>query len=190
MNISQLIASLETHAQYFPQEKSFVDNIIQLLKKYPALAFHNSHWDDGHITASMLIVNPARTRTLLMFHRKFQKWLQFWGHSDDSPDVLATAVREFHEESGIREEPRIFSYSRETQLPIFDVDIHDIPPDLKWRPNHKHYDIRFLWIIDDDTVFSRQESEVDDIRWFDIEWIEKYVVEKWLLRMFEKIKKL
>ncbi len=190
MGVSQLITSLEAHAQYFPQEKELADGIIQLLRKYPKESFHNFHWDDGHVTASMLIVNPSRTRALLMFHKKLKRWLQFGGHSDDSPDVLDTATREFHEESGIEKEPRIFSYPREIQIPIFDVDIHDIPADLKWRPIHKHYDIRFLWIIDDDTIFARQEDEVDDIRWFDIEWIEEYVVEKWLLRMLEKIKKI
>ena len=61
--------------------------------------FHNFHWEDGHITASMMIVNGEKTKVLLMFHKKLQKWLQFGGHSDDSPDVLGTAIRAFHEES-------------------------------------------------------------------------------------------
>jgi hypothetical protein len=38
-----------------------------------------------------------------------------------------------------------------------------------FQPEHKHFDILYLGIISEDTPFSRQESEVDDIRWFDLE---------------------
>lgn len=118
-----------------------------------------------------------------MMHKKLQKWLQFWGHSDGNIDTLATAIREFHEESGITIEPNMIPG-------IFNVDIHDIPTDLKWRPPHQHYDILYLATIPEDTPFVRQESEVDDIRWFDIVWIEKYVGETRMLDMIEKIQKL
>lgn len=72
----------------------------------------------------MLITNLEHTKVLLMFHKKLQKWLQFGGHSDGDMDTIATAIREFHEESGIIVEPTLFSG-------IFDIDIHDIPADLK-----------------------------------------------------------
>jgi 8-oxo-dGTP pyrophosphatase MutT (NUDIX family) len=70
---------------------------------------------------------------------------------------------------------------------IFDANVHDVPEN-RWVPPHKHLDILYLGIIPEDTPFSRQESEVDDIRWFDIEWIEKYIGEKRMLDMIEKIK--
>ncbi len=131
----------------------------------------------------MLISNPEHTKVLLMFHKKLQKWLQFGGHSDGDIDTLATAIREFHEESGIIREPDIF-------VDIFDIDIHEIPADPKWRPTHQHYDILYLGVIPEDTPFVRQESEVDDIRWFDIDRIWEYVGEKRMLDMIEKIKLL
>ncbi len=59
-----------------------------------------------------------------MFHKKLQKWLQFGGHSDGDSDTRATATREFHEESGIEIEPIVMD-------DIFNIDIHDIPADLK-----------------------------------------------------------
>lgn len=187
---TQLIASLENHAKLFSEEKDFSDRIIAFLQKNMEKSFHNWHWDDGHITASMMIVNLEKTKVLLMFHKKLQKWLQFGWHSDDSPDVLSTAIREFHEESGIAEEPSILSYSSDMSIPIFDLDIHQIPPDLKWRPDHIHYDIRFLWSITDDTILSMQVDEVDDIRWFDIETVGDFITEIWTLRMIQKIKNL
>ena len=99
MSLQKVISSLKNHSERFPEEKIYVDRMEDFLMKNKEKAFHNFHWEDGHVTASMLITNTERTKVLLMFHKKLQKWLQFGGHSDDSPDVLATAIREFHEES-------------------------------------------------------------------------------------------
>ncbi len=146
------------------------------------MVFQNQNWG-GHITGSLLITNSEKTKVLLMLHKKFQKWLQFGGHSDWDSDTLATATREFREESGIEIEPEIIGG-------IFDVDIHDIPADLKWRPTHQHYDILYLASIPEDTPFAMQIEEVDDIRWFSIDTLSEYVGEKRMLDMMEKIKTL
>lgn len=179
---SSLFLSLQEHSQKFPIQKDNCEMVIALINKYSTGAFQNQNWD-GHITCSMLITNIEKTRVLLMFHKKLQFWLQFGGHSDGDSDTLATAIREFHEESGIQIEPEIIWW-------IFDVDIHDIPVDLKWRPVHQHYDILYLASIPEDTPFDMQVEEVDDIRWFDIESISEYVGEKRMLDMMEKIKTL
>ncbi len=118
-----------------------------------------------------------------MFHKKLQFWVQFGGHCDGETDVLAVAIREFHEESGIEIEPVINDG-------IFDIHVHDIPVDAKWTPSHIHHDILYLASIAEDTPFTRQEAEVDDIRWFDINGIEKYIAEQRMLYMIEKIKQL
>lgn len=176
----QFISDLRLHANNFPFEKDFCDKTIWLIADFGEVAFQNQNWT-WHITASCLIMNSEKTKLLLMKHKKLQKWLQFWGHSDGDIDTLATAIREFHEESGITIEPNMIPG-------IFSVDIHNIPADIKWRPDHQHYDILYLGIIPEYTPFSRQEDEVDDIQWFDIEWIEKYIGEKRMLDMIKKIK--
>jgi 8-oxo-dGTP pyrophosphatase MutT (NUDIX family) len=189
MTLHSLISSLQTHGERFPAEQKYAQSIITFLEQSGEKSFHNHHWEDGHITASMLVVNEDFTKLLLMFHKKYQIWCQFGGHSDDSPDVLATAIREFHEESGVVEEPEIFSYYPSHILPIFDLDIHDIPAfPHKWQPAHKHYDIRFLGIISDTVSFSRQLEETDDMRWFDIDSVGEILEEEGLIRMLEKVR--
>ncbi len=89
----------------------------------------------GHITGSAWVVNRERTHTLLVHHRRLGKWLQPGGHAEDETDVLAVAVREAEEETGLRVQP----ISRS----IFDVDAHDIPESKK-EPAHVHYDIRYM----------------------------------------------
>jgi NADH pyrophosphatase NudC (nudix superfamily) len=48
----------------------------------------------------------------------------------------------------------------------------------------------YLGVIPDDAEFARQESEVDDIRWFDIDGIEKYIAEEWMVSRIKKISSL
>lgn len=180
MSILSLIPSLSQNARDFPLEKSYIDQTIDWIREYDEFAFMKDN-TAGHITGSMLITNIEKTKVLLMFHKKLQFWVQFGGHCDGETDVLAVAIREFHEESGIEIEPVIHDG-------MFDIHVHDIPIDRKWIPAHIHHDILYLGSISEDTPFARQESEVDDIRWFDIEWIEKHIAEERMLYMMEKIK--
>ncbi len=57
---------------------------------------------DGHITASALVIDPARERVLLTLHRKLRMWLQMGGHCEPVDETLAAAaLREGTEESGV-----------------------------------------------------------------------------------------
>ena len=161
MTLGLLITLLEEHTENFPLEKESSEEIISWIQKYQEFAFvkDNLAW---HITASMLITNPDRTKVFLMLHKKFQRWQQFGGHCDGEIDVRNVAIREFHEESGIQTEPELSDT-------IFHVDVHDVPLDAKGRPAHHHYDLLYLGTIPEDTAFTRQESEVDDIRWFSLD---------------------
>ncbi len=181
MSFSPLISSLKQHAKNDPSEKGFCYEVISWIEKHGEFAFVKDNIE-GHITASMLITNIERTRVLLMFHKKLQMWVQFGGHCDGDTDTLAVAIREFHEESGILEEPHVIGG-------IFHVDVHTIP-EYKLTPKHKHYDIMYLGEISEHVKLSKQEAEVDDIRWFDIDSIENTIWEKWMVSRIQKIKNL
>lgn len=94
----------------------------------------------GHLTGSAWVVDRSRTQTLLTHHRKLDKWLQLGGHADGDPDLLAVALREAREESGL-------THLRVTETEIFDLDRHWIP-ERKDVPAHFHYDLRFLFEAD------------------------------------------
>ncbi len=161
MILEQLILSLQDHITAFPEDREATEKVIGWIEQYREFAFVKDNLA-GHITASMLITNPERTKVLLMLHKKFQRWQQFGGHCDGEVDVRNVAIREFHEESGILIEP-VMSDA------IFHVDVFDVPVDAKDRPAHFHFDILYLGIIPEDAAFNQQESEVDDIRWFSLD---------------------
>jgi 8-oxo-dGTP pyrophosphatase MutT (NUDIX family) len=56
----------------------------------------------GHITASVAVLDQTGTQVLLTLHPRIGRWLQLGGHCEDhDPDIVAAALREGTEESGI-----------------------------------------------------------------------------------------
>lgn len=88
----------------------------------------------GHFTGSAVVIDHTGRRTLMMFHRKLQRWLQPGGHADGDANLAGVAWREATEETGLiglRVDPR-----------AIDLDIHEIGAGKD--PAHLHLDIRFL----------------------------------------------
>jgi len=56
----------------------------------------------GHVTASALVVSDTGDQVLLTLHPRLGRWVQLGGHCEDTDaDILAAALREATEESGI-----------------------------------------------------------------------------------------
>lgn len=111
---------------------------------------------EGHITASAWVLNPARTHALMTHHRGLDRWFQLGGHLEDhDADLLAAALREVREESGL-EEVRALSPA------IFDLDRHLIP-ERDTEPAHFHYDVRYLF--EADLVAPQVSSESHAVEW-------------------------
>ena len=131
----------------------------------------------GHLTGSAWMVSPDRTRTLLTHHRKLDKWLQLGGHADGDPDLLAVALREAREESGL-------ASVRAVSGAVFDVDRHWIPP-RKTEPGHYHYDLRFL-IEADPTEPLMISNESKDLAWVKVAGVTALNPEESMARMVRK----
>lgn len=149
-------------------------------------AFVEAHEDcfergllEGHVTGSAWVVNPERTHALLVHHRRLERWLQPGGHCDGDPDVLATALREVREETGIEATP--------VYEAVFDVDAHDIPA-RGAEPAHVHYDIRFLAEapLSKEPVVSPESREV---RWVRLDEIAGLDTDESVLRLVEKTRR-
>lgn len=124
----------------------------ELLEKHPEPLCRDER--PCHLTGSALVVDADSERTLMLFHTKLQIWVQPGGHADGDANLVAVALREAEEETGI-EGLRIWP------TPI-DLDIHRVDPPKE--DAHLHYDVRFLTIAPRDArVCANHESQ--DQRW-------------------------
>ncbi len=161
--------ALEAHeAEMVAATIAFVEAEVECLRR---------ECGPGHLTGSAWIVSPDRTRTLLTHHHKLDKWLQLGGHADGDPDLLAVALREAREESGLA---NVSAVSAE----IFDVDRHWIPA-RKTEPGHYHYDLRFM-IEADPAEALVISSESKDLAWVAVDQVTALNPEESMARMVRK----
>ncbi|MEG1581865.1 MAG: NUDIX hydrolase [Clostridia bacterium] len=158
-----LLNELKNYTSYDNNEKSCVENAIKFLENNEN-CFDRSNLK-GHITAGALVCDNDGN-ILLNHHKKSGMWFQFGGHSDGEDDSLNVAKREVMEESGITN----FS----TDGKIFDVAVMEIPFSAKKNePEHKHYDINFLFIVKDKNYEVSNESM--EIKWVTIDEAKRLV---------------
>jgi len=132
----------------------------------------------GHLTGSAWIVDAERERTLLTHHLKLEKWLQLGGHADGDGDLLAVALREGTEESGL-------TRLRAVCAEVFDVDRHWIPA-RKTEPAHWHYDLRFMIEADPSELFVRAANESKELAWVPVNSVMALNPEESMARMVRK----
>lgn len=175
MHRKHLLDQLAAYAETHPQEADTIQRFTEFVRTR-AECFERSLLE-GHITGSAWIVDDSGTNVLLTHHRKLDAWLQLGGHADGDPDVLAVALKEAEEESGlVGFEPLIDG--------IFDLDIHRIPA-RKEVPEHLHYDVRYVLRPTGSTTYIVSE-ESHDLRWVPLDEVASLTEDESMLRMVEK----
>ena len=176
MNREVLILSLKNYSTPFSEERKFMLPFLELIA-HPD-AYQRTHLP-GHITGSAWILNAAKTKTLLVHHAKLNKWVQPGGHADGDENILAVALREAEEETGVK------NFTIEETL--FDIDIHTIPA-RKDFPEHQHYDIRFGFTANEISPVTVSD-ESHDVKWISLDQLGDYTQERSVLRMKEKLQR-
>jgi 8-oxo-dGTP pyrophosphatase MutT (NUDIX family) len=154
MKRTALINLLSAYNPLDAEEKISKNRMLAFVAAYPD-CFERS-LAIGHVTASAWIINQDNSRALLMHHAKLGRWVQLGGHCDGESDVLAVALKEAQEESGIM-------HIVPVSTAIFDIDIHTIPANAR-EAEHDHYDVRFLLQVrSNEAVIQNNESK--ELRW-------------------------
>jgi 8-oxo-dGTP pyrophosphatase MutT (NUDIX family) len=177
---SELILLLERYFEQHSAERATARRILELVEREPRCFLRDCY--PGHVTASAWIVSRESRAVLLTHHRKLDRWLQLGGHTDGASDVLASAMREAQEESGLV----VLTPIPGPAAPrILDLDVHEIParPD---EPAHQHHDIRFLLEASELAPLARQKAESKALRWFPPQGLEARFPEESLARMARK----
>lgn len=120
-----------------------------------------------HFTASNWIVNPERTKALMIYHNIEQRWMWTGGHADGESDLFKVALREAQEETSLE---RVRPLSEE----IFSLEVLSVPPHVRkgeFVSSHLHLNCGFLLEADEHDAFKIKPDENSGIRWMDFEEI-------------------
>lgn len=138
----------------------------------------------GHLTASAWVVSPDRTRVLMAYHNIYDSWSWLGGHADGDRDLLAAAMREVREESGLTDlrpvSPDIYS------VEILTVDGHEKRG--AYVSSHLHLNVTYLIEADPSAPVRRKPDENRAVAWFGLEEAVAASTEPWFReRIYKKL---
>ena len=131
----------------------------------------------AHMTASAWVVNPDKSKVLMVYHNIYNSWSWLGGHAGGETDLLAVALREVKEEAGIS---HISPVSEEIfSLESLTVDGH--VKKGKYVPSHLHLNVTYLLEADSEEVVSIKADENSGVAWFSPEEALKKSTEPWFV---------
>ena len=138
----------------------------------------------AHLTASAWVVDPARERTLMCYHRIYNSWSWLGGHADGETDLLSVALREVREESGLR---RVRALRRD----IFSVEILTVDGHEKrgaYVSSHLHLNVTYLLEADPGEPLRVKADENSGLAWFALDEAVERSTEPWFrARIYSKL---
>ena len=136
-----------------------------------------------HFTASSWIVSPDRRRTLLVWHELYRSWSWTGGHADGEEDLLAAAMREALEETGL-------SAVRPVKRDAFSLEILSVAGHEKrgrYVSSHLHLNLTYLLEADPALPLCPAPGETKDVAWFGMDEILALSSEPHMIPVYRKL---
>ena len=167
---------IAAYVPYNEQERRDRELILDFLDHNPDAFLRSSAL--AHMTASAWVVNPSRDKVLMVYHRLYDSWSWTGGHADGETALLAVALREVREETGVRHlrpvSPAIYS------LESLTVDGHE--KHGTYVSSHLHLNVTYLIEADEHDTLQICETENSGVRWFSPEEALRVCSEPWFVR--------
>ncbi len=151
--------NIRAFSPYNPQEAADRELMLQHLGRYDDLLTRDN--PVMHFTASAWVVSPDRKQVLMVYHNIYQSWSWAGGHADGEEDLLAVALREVREETGLLEVHPISSN-------IFSLEILGVNAHVKRGrhvSSHLHLNATFLLEADPAQPLRTKPDENSAVAW-------------------------
>lgn len=173
---------IENYRPFNEQERRDKELILNFLRQNDD-AYERSN-TTAHMTASAWVINHDATKVLMVYHRIYDSWSWTGGHCDGERDLLALAIREVQEETGVRNVRPVTEdiYS----LEILTVDGHEKRGE--YVSSHLHMNVTYLLMADERETLHICEAENSGVAWFTLEEALKSSSEPWFVeRIYKKL---
>lgn len=169
-------------APWNEQERTDREVILACVAGDPDIFFRTNL--TRHMTASAWVVNDRRDKVLMAYHNIYNSWSWLGGHADGERDLLAVALREVKEESGIS---HVKPVSEEPfSLEVLTVDGHEKRG--VYVPSHLHLNVTYLLEADDGESVRAKADENSRVGWFGLEEAVEASTEPWFqARVYRKL---
>lgn len=178
----ELLHQIEQYQPFNEQEVHDKEVILQCLREQEDIFTRENRM--AHMTASAWVVNRERTRVLMAYHNIYDSWSWLGGHADGEADLLAVALREVREESGISQ---VHPVSDE----IFSLEVLTVDGHVKrgtYVSSHLHLNVTYLLEASEEECLHKKPDENSDVAWFGLQEAVEASSEPWFReRIYSKL---
>ena len=184
MSRQELMEQIANYIPYNEQEERDQNLILNWIEEQEnAFSRENKM---AHMTASAWVVNPERSKVLMVYHNIYDSWSWLGGHADGETDLLSVALREVKEEAGI-------SKVRPVSEDIFSLESLTVDGHVKkgiYVSSHLHLNVTYLLEVDPEETLSVKADENSGVAWFSPEEALARSTEPWFVeRVYTKLLK-
>lgn len=130
-----------------------------------------------HFTASAWVVNPERTKTLMVYHNIYKSWSWIGGHADGEHDLALVAAKELAEETGL--ENAQLAHTGLLSCEVLTVDGHRKRD--AYVPSHLHLNATYLFEADESAALRVAPDENSGVRWLTFDEALAASTEPWMV---------
>lgn len=175
------IELIKKYNPYNEQEKKDKETILYCIDTFEDIL--TRHNEIAHITSSAFIINKTKDKVLIVHHNIYNSWSWPGGHADGEEDLLAVAIKEIKEETGVKSIHPVLS-------DIFTLDILPVLGHIKrgkYVSAHLHLSIAYLVEADESELLIVKEDENSDVKWIPINEVNASTNEPHMQKIYEKL---
>ena len=178
MNLKEKI---ENYVPFNEQEERDRELLLEWISEPGVFTRENKK---AHFTASAWVVNPERTKVLMIYHNIYDSWAWMGGHADGETDLMKVAEKEAKEESGITDLKPVSDDI--LSLEIVTVSGHEKKG--KYVSAHLHLNLTYLFEAPENQELFVKPDENSGVMWIDVDDIKSKSSEKWFVeRIYSKL---
>ncbi len=156
--------------------------ILGYIHQFPKTVLkRENEW--AHLTSSGFIMNPALDKVLMVHHTIYNTWTWTGGHADGEEDLLAVALREAREETGLQEVRPLFQS-------IASLDILPVWGHHKkghYVSTHLHLSVAYILVAEENQMLQVNKAENSGVRWLRVQDLPTYCNEPEIVSIYDKL---